>query len=81
MQLIDILHLVMAALLAATAIQRYKKQGESFFIRIGMSVWFLLTSVLILPVDVVRNTSTIWIIIMLLFEFTGPIMRKQWEKR
>ena len=82
MQTIDWLHLFMALLFTATAIQRYKKQGESFFIRLVLGGWFTLTTIFHeLPVDLVRNGSAILIVIMLALESTAPYARRYWERK
>ena len=81
MQTIDWLHLFMAILSTATAIQRYKKQGESFYIRLVIGGWFTLTTIFHeLPVDLVRNGSAILIVIMLALESTAPYARRYWER-
>jgi hypothetical protein len=81
-QTIDWLHLFMALLFTTTAIQRYKKQGESFFIRLVLGGWFALTTIFHeLPVDLVRNLSSILIVIMLALESTAPYARRYWENK
>lgn len=82
MHIIDWLHLVMAVLFTATALQRYKKQGESFFIRLVLGGWFMLTTIFPdLPVDLVRNLSSLLIILMLGFESTAPLAKRYWENK
>jgi len=82
MGLIDWLHLIMAVLFTITALQRYKHQGESFFIRLVLAGWFFLTSIFHeLPVVVVRNTSSTLIIVMLFLEATAPYLQKHWERK
>ena len=82
MDLIDWLHLIMAVLFTITALQRYKHQGESFFIRLVLAGWFFLTSVFHdMPVVIVRNTSSTLIIVMLFLEVTAPYLLKHWERK
>jgi len=82
MELIDYLHVLMAVLFTITALQRYKYQGESFFIRLVLAGWFFLTSIFHdMPVAIVRNTSTTLIIVMLFLESTAPYLQKHWERR
>ncbi len=82
MQTIDWLHLIMAVLAMATAIQRYSKQGESFFIRLVIGGWFTLTTIFHdLPVDLVRNLSALLIILMFALEYTAPFARRYWENK
>jgi RsiW-degrading membrane proteinase PrsW (M82 family) len=72
----------MALLFTVTAVQRYKKQGESFFIRLVLGGWFSLTTIFHeLPVDLVRNGSAILIVIMLALESTAPYARRYWERK
>ena len=82
MEFIDWSHLFMAILFFITALQRYTKQGESFFIRLVLGGWFTLTTIFHeLPVDLVRNGSAILIVIMLALESTAPYARRYWERK
>jgi hypothetical protein len=79
---IDWLHLAMALLFGMTALERYKRQGESFFIRLVLAAWFLFTTIFHdLPVETIRNGSAIGITIMLLLEYTAPFMIRHWERK
>ncbi len=81
-EFIDWSHLFMAILFFITALQRFTKQGESFFIRLILGGWFSLTTIFHeLPVDLVRNGSAILIVIMLALESTAPYARRYWERK
>ena len=82
MEFIDWSHLIMAVLFFVTALQRYTKQGESFFIRLVLGGWFSLTTIFHdIPVELVRNLSALFIILMLALESTAPLARRYWENK
>jgi len=79
---IDWLHLIMSLLFLVTALQRYSKQGESFFIRLILSGWFMMTTIFHdLPVELVRNLSALLLVLMLGLESTAPLARRYWENK
>lgn len=82
METIDWLHLGMAVLFTISALQKYKKQGESFFIRLVLGGWFFITSIFHeIPVTIVRNTSSTLIMAMLVLEITAIYFIRYWERK
>lgn len=83
MQLIDVIHLVMAILFTTSALIKLKHhQPEHFFTRIMNAAWFFATVIdRDMPVLFVRTFSTSFIVILLMAEVLSPLFRWNMRRR